>query len=377
MLKHSLWEEAAEDDEDEYDDVIIGKEGDYQMEDDGTIVIPKKPPGEEGNGPGGGGGGGEPTDEEGKGDDGTKGGEGEMGEDDGVWDKIDEQAKKVMDRIQQGTDLDDEEIAKKKQEDDARKAEGAKKGNKGDNRGSGSGNTQKKSYENEHPRFKWDQLIKLFIGRPKEITEPSYAKIGRGSITGLDTARQLGAGPPKPGEVTFETKQVDLVFVVDSSGSMMDAIAKIFANIIQLLGKSEFDKSLFTLFKFSTTFTAYKGNFKKDLAVQVDHDTLFKRPTSFNDRMSRVFKEHDMNATNFSTQLADELIECVNKNYNVIIFSDSDCANGENAKELARVLRTKPGKVFMIFERRSDWVTFKNDHAILTPNVTYMEDDEK
>jgi hypothetical protein len=318
--------------------------------------------GEKGEGEGEPGEGGEPSDE--------------VPEGEGGWDKIDEQAKKVEERVKAGGDLDSDEIKKQKDEDEAAKAEARKqsKGQKG-GRGAGSGNTKNLDYANENPQYKWDQLIKLFIGRPKEITEPSYAKMGRGSITGIDTARQIGAGAPSPGEVRYETKQMDLVFCVDSSGSMMGMIAKIFANIVSLLGRSEFEKSLFTLFKFSSTFTAYKGNFKKDVAVQIDHDHLFKKPTVFNDKMSRVFKDHDMNATNFTKTLADELIECVKKNYNVIIFTDSDCSSGENANELARVLRSKAGKVFVIFDRRSTWVSFKNSHQILTPNVTYLDND--
>jgi hypothetical protein len=394
-----LSEEDHQTVEDEYEEIIIGKEGEYTVQSDGTILIVKKPKGKKSNdsgssGKGKGSGGEDDEDEEGEGGEGGEGegkgeGKGKSKENDESkgdeqdddreddyspipdgegTNQIDKHSKKVEDKIAGGRDLTTDEADKEMKEKEVQR--NFKAG--GGGRGEYSKNDQAIDYNKKAATYKWERLIKMFIGTPKESSEQSYAKLGRGSITGIYTASQIGAGAPKPGDIIGDAKQMELAFVVDSSGSMMSIVAAIFANIVSLLGQPKFKKSIFTLFKFSSNYEIWKGNFTQDKAGRIASEDILKKTTSYPDSMKRVFTDHDMNSTNFSSALANDIAKLVKARYNVIIFTDSDCSHGANGDELAKLIKSTPTKVFVIFNNKGTWAQFRTNYNFTTDNISYL-----
>lgn len=373
-------EDVVEDDE--YEDIIIGKEGDYVVLDDGAIVIPKKPKGKKGGKKkpkkGKGGKPGEPGEPKKPGE---PGGEGED-EDEGDFEpipegsgtnEIDEHNKKVEERIKGGKDLDSKEAEKAAKEQAGKEAADNLKGG-GGSRGKGTNSQPSEiDYTKIEPKHNWQEVIKLFIGSAREESEESYQRPSRKSIQSMHTAAQTGAGAMKPGEVILDAKEIKLAFCIDSSGSMGGVIETVYANIAGLLqNNAKYKKTVFTLLKFSDSFGVWKGMWNPDKAIQVPSKDLLTVPKNYDDKMSTVFKRHYGSVTNFSSELTSDLQTLIKAKHNVIIFSDSDIASGENMNELVKVLKTSGGKSFVLFDNKDTWIQFRKNSGISTDFISYI-----
>ena len=423
ILKYGkLFEEEVEDDSEDWEDVIIGKDGDYELTPEGDIVIVKKETGGEGSEGGGGGDSDEDDDgEKGKGGKGKKGkkgdksdedgdkepseeeddaddkdendsagdeGDDDVDEDSGDWDDIpagsgtkemDDQYKRVTDRMSKGKDLDDKEAAdeEERQRQEEKSAKDKLKGG-GGGRGAGKDNRQGIDYTKIRPEHNWEKIISMFIASAGEEWEETYARPSRKSIQSMHVAAQTGKGAMKPGELVEDAKDIRLAFVVDSSGSMGSVIETVYANIAHLLGASnKYDKTVFTLIKFSDSYQVWKGMWAPDLAGQAPKDDILDVPVSYDRKMSEVFKEHYGSTTNFGATIASDIKKLLDAKYNVIIFSDSDLSDGANGEELKNLIKHNLGKVFALFDNRGTWLHFRKFSRLDTANISYINESEK
>ncbi len=382
MQKYQMLLEEDQEENNDFVEIIIGKDGDYEIDEQGNITIIKKETGgpEQNPPPGGSGKPGEPGEEEGNQKSDSEDGEGEeegekieeIGEGSGV-NAIDEQHKKTEERLKAGKDLSRKEANEKAKEDEIarREKEAAQKGGRG--KGSDA-NPSEVDYSKIQPKFNWNQIIKMFIASAGEEVEETYQKPSRRSISGIHTARQTGAGAMKPGENVLDAKEVKLAFVIDSSGSMSSIIATMYANIANLLkSNARLSNALFTIIKFSDNWHAWKGMFKSDKAVAVSN--VLEKPTRFDGKMSVIFKQHYGSVTNFSADLRENIQKLIKDKYNILIFSDSDVSSGDNMKELVELIKTPGGKVFIIFDTRSSYLEFRKNSGFSTQNITYIGKD--
>lgn len=291
---------------------------------------------------------------------------------------IDEQHRKTEEQMKNGKDktgkeANDEmrqrEEERKKAAEEAKKKEASQKGG----RGGGANGDVAIDYAKIRPEYNWREIIKQFITSANPETEDSYQKPSRRSISGIYTAAQTGKGAMKPGEVELELMKANLYFCIDSSGSMGNAIAKIYSNIYNLLkthiGLQDCEM---TLMKFSSDYDTYKIIFKGDRAVKVN--SFADKPKGWNLKLSEVFKHHFGASTNFTGELVNELLTALSKQQNVLVFSDQDILTGENYKELLKLLNAKSqGKVFLIFDSKATYVNFLQKSKFSKHFITYLE----
>lgn len=226
-------------------------------------------------------------------------------------------------------------------------------------------------YSKIKPRFNWAQLIKHFVSNARPRVEETYQKPSRRGVSGLHIAAQVGKSAVKPAEVETELNEVNLGFVVDSSGSMAEAIKKAFANIHQLLKQPAFAKTMFTLIKFSGSHLIYKANFAKNSVAKVE--SADEKPNNFQPRLNIVFSEHIGNSTNFSAPLVADIEKLAKNKVNILIFSDADILESSNLANLLHVIKTHIRSTFILFDSRDTYLSFRQTTGISTPNISYIE----
>lgn len=308
----------------------------------------------------------------GEGEEGKEGEDGKpSGSSEDPWEQIDKQHKKVEEKMKAGRDLEGDEADKIAKEQQKKASEEASKGSQG-GRGRGQDRDETLDYSKIQPKHNWQTLLKMFLFSAKDETEETYQKPSRRSISGLHTARQIGAGAVKPGENILDAKEIKLACIIDSSGSMGGIIATMYANITNLLkSNAVLASSLFTLIKFSDGYEFFKGVFKDNVCTTVNN--VLEKPKKFDKKMDEVFKQHYGSVTNFTPQLTSKIEILLKDGYNVVIFSDSDLANGANADELKRLIGLKlKGKVFVMFDSRDSYIQFRQYAKLSTPNITYI-----
>ncbi len=284
--------------------------------------------------------------------------------------ELDNHQKKIEKAMEEAEDLSSEEVEERNKEANKSKQPSQGRGGRGSRTRSGGDNQI--DYSKVRPTFKWKDLIKKFIFAAKEDYEESYQKIAPKSITGIHVAAQLGKGAISPGELTLDQKDIKLAFIVDSSGSMSSVIAKVYSNIYNLLktNKSLAD-SVFTLIKFSSNFEIFKCIFSTDKASKVE--LVKEKPKNWTLKTSEVFKKFEGSVTNFDSPLVTKIEELIKDGHNVIIFSDSDLTDGENLRDLAKLIKAHTKNVFVIFDQRDSYLKFRQKSGLSNANISYVE----
>ncbi len=278
---------------------------------------------------------------------------------------IDKNAKRVNDNVETSNDAN---TAKPSGD------EGGGKGGQG-GEGNGTGNkdaNQKIDYTKIQPSFNWQSIAKRFVASATPKPVETYSKPHRRGATSADLIAQTGAGAIKPAEKPSDSVDVTLMFVVDSSGSMNDAIAKAYSNIAGLLKQPAFKNSDCIVARFSSDYDLHKGNFAKNKAAKVNNVT--EKPRVYNTTMQSVFNSHMGYSTSFSGKLVDEILNAIKMKYNVLIFSDSDIfTSGANLNGLKTVIATAPRNVFVLFDKRETYERWRSTPGtVTTPNISHM-----
>jgi hypothetical protein len=288
----------------------------------------------------------EPEPEDGEGES-----EGEPEDQDGAEQEIDDEiTDDEVDRIQDELedalsgrgDNTEEDLAKEQQA----KA-GAKQGTD-DGEGKRSKITQAKEIA---PKFSWKELMQQFI-MTQSSADTTYQKMSRRGISGIAAAAQTGAGAIVPGE-KVEEQGFKLLFVFDTSGSMHHSV-NVGLGEAQSLIKSNFDK---VEGKVAVTFFADSPMyFIADLLTNrswpvKDFTDIDRQPAAVNP-LNAVFKIRSTGGTNFSPRMVSEISRVIGQGYNVIMFTDSDIAYGNNWKNFLKLYTGHRSNIFLIVDSR-------------------------
>lgn len=378
----------------------------FDVDDDIEVVGKKDGPGKPGKGqpgsgksgkgqPGkgkgkpGGGGGGEPGDEdpeEGGDEDGDgepdpeneldrntdKHGAGDDIEDDDVdtdgidEDKIEQHTKKVSNNAAKK-----EDGAKSEPKDGASKAPGSGRGGPG----GGAGQVQGVDWSSIRPRFNWKELLARLV-RSSDTTEVTYQKVHRRNITSVHVATATGAGVVRPGEKEVPANLVKLCIVIDSSGSMYEAIKTVFANINKLFmeNASAIDKQ-FALVEFSNTHHIYActSNGKTGTATEIQSVAGMKGGGSGGRiDLSELLARHQGGGTDFDASLVATLSSFAAQKYNVLILTDSDIVSGSNRTNFLKLYAEHHKQVYMLLDSKETFATVVGSLKQASANISHL-----
>jgi len=249
----------------------------------------------------------------------------------------------------------------------------------GEGKGPGQGGTpgtakhekpQGIDYSKIMPTFNWQTLIRRFVSSARPRSEETYAKPHRRNVSGLDIARQVGASAIKPAEKPMDFADISLGFVIDSSGSMSNVITSVMSNVVNLMKTPIFRKTQVLFFRFSGSYEIYKMVFSTNQAGKVD--TWTAKP-KYDHKAIDLLNQHFGAGTTFSSALAGEIGGALSAGYNMVFFLDADINSGENLQNFAALVKAHPKNVFVIFDSRATYISFRQISGISTPNITYFQ----
>jgi len=209
------------------------------------------------------------------------------------------------------------------------------------------------------PKFNWKTLLAKCVSSANPQTIDTYQKPARRAVTGMHIAAQIGSSAIKPGEKTFADEKFKLVFVLDTSGSMGDAIARVGSELKGLMkahGKNL--NASFGVMYFAGEAQYFDVNIGKNYYARIkDFSELGKSETAKQVKgYLGVFNKQDGGGTVFSAAMASELASVETQGYNVMIFSDSDLAYGDNLKSLKSLYEHDPRRTFFIADGKQSFV---------------------
>lgn len=279
-------------------------------------------------------------------------------------DKNSKNIDKNVDNGKEATAEERQEQAKKDQESGQpgpRQREGKKGGGGGDN---------KVDYTKIVPQYNWKGLVDLFMKKVANKMQETYAKAHRRNVSNLDIARQTGAGAVRPGEIRSDESEALLCFCLDTSGSMLGDIGKVYANVSKLLKQPGFAKTNVVAVKFGSQVQLYKCNIAQNKAAKVA--SMTDKPKSYDMKATDVFLSAQGGGTEFSQPLRDELKKILKAGYSVLICSDSDLLWDHNLPLLLDTIKFAPKQVFVVFDKRDTYIRFRQMTGISTPTITYF-----
>ncbi len=361
---------------------------------DDIIVLPKKQQQQQGGGGGGGGGGGEEGDEDDFEPDDAEseldrqagdqhhegeGGEGEEGEGDGE------------PKDAQGNPIDESDIEEHskrvsskagKQQDSSDPSDGDQAGGKGSKPGQGGRgaggptNPRTVDWKGMRPRYDWKTLLARLV-RSSNSTEVTYQKVHRRNITSVHTAADTGAGVVRPGEKEVESNLVKLCIVVDSSGSMHEAIKTVLANVQKLLTENSAAVSKsFAFVEFSSNYHMYlctiSGRAGTAVPIKSVKEVGAKGATGKPETIASLLSRHQGGATNFSEALTAELSAFAAQKYNVLILTDTDIMGGGNREAFLELYAKHHQQVYLILDSRQSWQSVVQAMKSASANITHM-----
>lgn len=216
---------------------------------------------------------------------------------------------------------------------------------KDDKPGSGAGERRAIDWQKIKPKFNWKTLLDRLV-KGSVSTEPSYQKAHRRNMVGLHIAKQMGAGAIKPGEVVQPSRDLKICFVVDSSGSMGEHIAKVFAEVRAVL--RHMGRVSFHVIEFSNTHKIWEG-------ISEGGKLSFKEPgTRKSVGLDEVFQSRG-GGTVFSDSLAADIQLLIKSRTNIIIITDSDITVDKNWENFLSIYTKHRAYTFMILATRDDF----------------------
>jgi len=209
-------------------------------------------------------------------------------------------------------------------------------------------------YNQVQPKIKWKDLLAKFVAT-ETGEEESYSK-----------PNSVGANIIKTG-----VKKVKLCCVIDSSGSMNEAVKKVYANLNNLLKQHAGE---FYLIKFSHNFEVYKCTINGSY-VRVDSVDSQKSSTPETGSMSKLFSQTIGSTTNFNPQLTSEIMKLVKKSYNVLIVTDNDITGSENMKEFRSLYQKAKRNIYLLADSHRTYVNILQGTQEIAQNITYIPED--
>jgi len=97
-----------------------------------------------------------------------------------------------------------------------------------------------------------------------------------------------------------------------------------------------------------------------------------EKPKQLNLKASIILSEYTGGGTVFSPEIGAELRSLVQLKYNIILFSDSDMLADSNLKNFLTVYKEFPNRIFVIFDSRDTYISFRQKTNIATANITHF-----
>jgi len=217
--------------------------------------------------------------------------------------------------------------------------------------------------KNYTPVYDWKKLLSnmLTVGVRKTT---SYAKINRRKAG--QTLQQIelnGIGALKPGEVEYKDDKKNILFIIDNSGSVISELNKVYVDLLKLVKDHSNTLDKFYILKFDSswdfsvidtdnfTFTTIPSNLTN--ANSIINEEFDSKSKSKSKPMKAVFTGGFGGGTNFRKEFIDISIGLHKKNFNTVVFTDTDVLEGENLKNIQRLnqkMKKHVGAFSIIFD---------------------------
>ena len=242
-------------------------------------------------------------------------------------------------------------------------------------RAQGSSTPTAIDYGSIKPRFNWKDLINKLV-KSSDTLEVTYQKIHRRNITSVHLATQVGAAVVRPGEKVVPSNLAKLCLVIDSSGSMHEAIKTVFANVTKLFNETGNGVSrTFVIAEFSNDYHLYSCTLsgKTGSAIEIKGPEGVKAGGS-GARMdlSSLMNRHQGGGTNFSDELAKKLGEFAAEKYNILILTDSDIAAAGNMEAFLNLYNSHRDRVYLILDSRATFTSMVQKMKHASANITHL-----
>ena len=291
-----------------------------------------------------------------------------------IFNEIDKKSESVENKV---NDTNTTKAPKKKGEGGEPGEGEAKSGNDfGGHRSGQSHHDAAFDYDKVKPTYSWRKILQLLVSSTENVqVDDTYSKLHKRAITSIDAVKKTGAGMVKPAEIETYTYAPSLVFVVDSSGSMISMMPQVYANLLKLLKSNPDMTDLnFYLIKYSDTYKTYLCNMNANTYQRVtigdiedlepDEDGL-----GGGGSLKTLFSTTMNGGTYFSDKLVNHVKHFSDLGYNVIMFSDSDIIGGENFTNYKKLFIHARQKLFTILDNEQ---TYKSIITRVTGSTKYV-----
>ena len=225
------------------------------------------------------------------------------------------------------------------------------------------------------PRFDWKTLLARLI-KSSDTTEVTYQKVHRRNITSVHVATATGAGVVRPGEKEVPANLVKLCIVIDSSGSMHDAIKKVFANIHKLFKENQSAiAKQFALVEFSGSHRVYACTLSGNTgsAIQISGVAGMKSAGG-GERvdLSVLLARHEGGGTNFDAELVSTLKGFAGQKYNILILTDTDILAGSNKEHFLDLYAAAHNQVYVLFDSKESFTSAVQSMKTASANLSHL-----
>ena len=201
------------------------------------------------------------------------------------------------------------------------------------------------------PTMNWKSILAKMVRSSTSITDTSYAKPARRSLTGLPVAAARGAMAVKPGEKTLDEPQNKICLVLDTSGSMGDVIPRVLVECQRLLTMVGRSNLPIAVAFFAGSHQWYQVNLGNDTYARVQGPaSLSKRMEKTNTKKNwkSLLSSAGTGGTVLSGSLQADISSLEAQGWNVVMFSDSDLLHGNNWDGLRELWSAHKNSFFFV-----------------------------
>jgi len=248
----------------------------------------------------------------------------------------------------------------------------------GENTGTGKNSADNNPYDlgekQYKPKMNWKAMLKKMVPSGVVKTE-TYSKPSRRTTSSMVSVAQTGSGVVKPGTKDMDSDKKGLCFVLDNSGSTMSKIGAIQNDIMNLMKKQakNLNNDLYVM-KFSNDVHYFKVDVKKKKYGRITNIADFIKTGKSNIKCDKPVKELFKSTYGGMTELTPKITLATRtlfqKNFNVVLFSDSDISGGNNATQLKQIFKDGKKQLAVIGCDKSDYKSFV-DLLGNKNNITY------
>lgn len=248
----------------------------------------------------------------------------------------------------------------------------------GENTGSGKNSADSNPYalgEKQYkPKMNWKAMLKKMV--PSGVVKnETYSRPSRRTTSSMVSVAQTGRGVVKPGTKEVDSDKKGLCFVLDNSGSTMGKIGAIQNDIMNLMKKQSknLNNELYVM-KFSNDVHYFKVDVKKKKYGRITDVADFVKTGRSSVKCDKPVKELFKSTYGGMTELTAKITLATRtlfqKNFNVVLFSDSDISGGNNATQLKQIFKDGKKQLAIIGCDKSDYKSFV-DLLGNKNNITY------